>query len=79
MVLGKIAFDAGVALYKRRHWLVEKGRRVKFAHGAMYRFAGAPFLLCTYHPSQQNTFTGRLTQAMLRGVFRRAREELDRS
>jgi uracil-DNA glycosylase len=47
-----------------------------FAHGA--RATGGPYvLLGTYHPSQQNTFTGRLTPAMLEAVLRRARAEAD--
>jgi uracil-DNA glycosylase len=37
-----------------------------------------PLILCSYHPSQQNTFTGRLTDAMLLGVFRRARKIIAR-
>jgi uracil-DNA glycosylase family 4 len=47
----------------------------KFGHGAQWRPTGdAPTLLGSYHVSQQNTFTGRLTPAMLDGVLLRARE-----
>jgi uracil-DNA glycosylase family 4 len=76
LVLGKIGFDAALNYYKRRQWLDPLAPRPTFAHGALYRFPAAPFLLCTYHPSQQNTFTGRLTQPMLRAVFATARKEL---
>ncbi len=44
----------------------------RFSHGARYRI-GEDWLLATYHPSQQNTFTGVLTAPMLRTVLRRAR------
>jgi uracil-DNA glycosylase len=82
LALGKIAFDAAIALYKRRAWLpviappVPRTPRPAFAHGALFHFPAAPFLLATYHPSQQNTFTGKLTQPMLRAVFQTARQEL---
>ena len=46
----------------------------RFAHGADYLIGGYR-LLASYHPSQQNTFTGKLTPAMLREVLRRAVEE----
>ena len=48
--------------------------RPRFAHGARFRI-GEDALLATYHPSQQNTFTGVLTQGMLRAVLRRAMRE----
>jgi uracil-DNA glycosylase len=79
LVLGKIAFDAAIALYKRRGWLKPGDPRIPFGHGVLQRFSSGPFLLCAYHPSQQNTFTGKLTQDMLKAIFRRARAELDQS
>jgi uracil-DNA glycosylase family 4 len=76
LALGKIGFDAALALYKRRGWLPAKSKRPQFAHGALYEFENAPFLIGTYHPSQQNTFTGKLTQSMLQKIFRTARSLL---
>lgn len=72
IALGKIGFDAAVRFYLDRGWIANK-RGLNFAHGALYTFESAPFILCTYHPSQQNTFTGRLTMEMLVEVFRRGR------
>ncbi|HEX9149903.1 MAG TPA: uracil-DNA glycosylase, partial [Thermoanaerobaculia bacterium] len=46
----------------------------RFAHGARYEVGGS-VLYASYHPSQQNTFTGKLTQRMLRAVLRQASRE----
>ncbi|HEX4124153.1 MAG TPA: uracil-DNA glycosylase [Tepidisphaeraceae bacterium] len=78
LALGKIAFDGCVRMFIERGW-IEKANRPVFAHGASYRAPGRPFLLACYHPSQQNTFTGKLTAPMMRQVFATARAKLDRS
>ena len=73
VALGRIAFDACLRLYRARGWLPPKAPRPAFAHGAVFHPRGAPFLIACFHPSQQNTFTGRLTPAMMRDVFESAR------
>ncbi|MET0143842.1 MAG: uracil-DNA glycosylase [Ilumatobacteraceae bacterium] len=65
--LGAFGYDAAA-----RHFGVRP--RPRFGHGVEVTLAGGPTLVCSYHPSQQNTFTGRLTEPMLDDVFRRAVE-----
>ena len=51
---------------------------MRFAHGAVHALGeGFPTVVCSYHPSRQNTNTGRLTEAMLDGVFRTVRDLLE--
>lgn len=70
--LGRIAHEAVLALGVERDWLRRKSA-FPFSHGAEHHPGpNAPALLGAYHPSQQNTFTGRLTPDMLKRVFRRA-------
>jgi uracil-DNA glycosylase family 4 len=70
--LGRIAFDACLRAYRSRGWL-PVGVRPTFAHGVAYRFPDGPSLVASFHPSQQNTFTGRLTPVMMREAFLTAR------
>ena len=66
--LGGFAWDAAARL-------LELGRpRPRFGHGVEAHAPGGRVLVGCFHPSQQNTFTGRLTPAMMDAVFERARE-----
>ena len=68
--LGRIAFDRIVKMYsvKSRGW--------KFAHGAFYKLDTGVWILCSYHPSQQNTLTGKLTVKMFDDIWMKAKELL---
>ncbi len=71
VALGKIAFDGYLAAL-RRSGIQTAGNGYRFAHGARYAMPHGVTLLCSYHPSLQNTNTGKLTRAMLLDVFRSA-------
>jgi uracil-DNA glycosylase family 4 len=71
VALGGLAFDQSLKAL-RAAGLEIPSPRPRFAHGSESRI-GAYALLGTYHPSQQNTFTGKLTRPMLERVLRRAR------
>lgn len=72
VALGKIGFDAYLNFLKRRGLL---GRRADyvFQHGAKYKMADGRWLLASYHPSNQNTQTGKLTRPMFVKIFTEAR------
>ena len=75
IALGKIAFDA----FLKAHW-DNGGARLKphpkFGHGVSVRLDGKLTLIASYHPSQQNTFTGKLTREMFHAIFDEARKVL---
>jgi uracil-DNA glycosylase family 4 len=71
--LGKIGFDAAFDAL-RQVGLTDLKPRPRFAHATEVKLSTRLTLLGTYHPSQQNTFTGKLTEAMMDAVFVRARE-----
>jgi uracil-DNA glycosylase family 4 len=74
LALGQIAWRAALAEARRRDW--HAGKLPKFAHGATAPLAGGRWLVGSYHPSQQNTFTGKLTEPMFDAAFTTARELL---
>jgi len=73
VALGRIAFDSILRIYSVRNsgW--------KFAHAAQYHFQTGEWLLCSYHPSQQNTLTGRLTIPMFDDIWQTARSLITES
>ena len=75
LCLGRIGFDAAWRLLASRGLLVRP--RPLFGHGAIYR-TGTLTIIGSYHPSRQNTNTGKLTPQMLASVFRLARREINR-
>ena len=73
VALGRIAFDAYLDILKSRG-VIRSRAEFAFGHNRQFHTAeGQPALISSYHPSQQNTSTGKLTLKMLLDVFRRAR------
>ena len=73
VALGALAFDACLKVLAQAGLELPRPRP-RFAHGAVFQI-GSHALIASYHPSQQNTFTGKLTRPMLRSVLRRAARE----
>lgn len=73
VALGRIAFDTYLRILRDRGSIDRRGPFV-FGHGAVHEMpVPLPTLISSFHPSQQNTSTGRLTEPMLRSVFEAAR------
>jgi uracil-DNA glycosylase family 4 len=78
LALGKIGWDVYLGILKRQALVVSRAAH-RFAHGAEVEFGAAGTrLFGVYHPSQQNTQTGRVTPAMYAQVLRRIRRFLER-
>lgn len=74
VALGRLAFDVAIASAGLQQPV---SRRPKFQHGAECRLQHGISLISSFHPSQQNTFTGKLTEPMFDRVFTTARELVD--
>lgn len=76
VALGRLAFDVYLGILRDQGKIARRAGFV-FAHGAEHRTGeGQPLLISSYHPSQQNTSTGKLTESMFRGIFELARKHL---
>jgi uracil-DNA glycosylase family 4 len=76
VALGKFAFDQLWRVLKARGEALPSPRS-RFSHGLEVKIRDGLFLLASFHPSQQNTFTGKLTEEMFDGVWLRARQLMD--
>jgi uracil-DNA glycosylase family 4 len=77
VALGKIAFDAYLGILRDRG-VIRSRSAFTFGHDREHHIApDSPVLISSYHPSQQNTSTGKLTADMLRAVFERSRRLIE--
>ena len=75
VALGRIGFDAYLN-YLRRRGVISSKKDYVFAHGVHYTMPNGKLLLASYHPSNQNTQTGKLTEKMFRKIFEQAKRLL---
>lgn len=66
--LGRIAYERILHIYS------EPIKGKKFTHGGFFRLGAGPWLVCSYHPSQQNTRTGKLTEEMFDGMWAKVKD-----
>ncbi len=76
VTLGQVAFRCFLRLWRESVGLPAPAK-LKFSHGGEWNLPGDVVLIASYHPSQQNTQTGKLTRPMFHSIFRRAREVIN--
>jgi uracil-DNA glycosylase len=74
--LGKVGFDTTIDSFKELEMIL-RSDKFQFGHGKEYKLNDRQILIASYHPSQQNTFTGKLTEKMFDEVFQKAKNLLD--
>ena len=79
LALGSLAWKATIGLLVEHDWLEKPKPIPKFTHGGSVKLKDGRWLIGSYHPSQQNTFTGRLTKPMLDSVFRKSKRLIKNS
>jgi uracil-DNA glycosylase family 4 len=72
VVLGRIAFGRILRIYS------EPKKDKKFAHNAIFKLEAGPWLVCSYHPSQQNTSTGKLTVEMFDAMWQQVQTLMEK-
>lgn len=76
--LGRIAFERILRIYSESPASTlshkARGNKWKFGHGATHQLGNGVWILCSYHPSQQNTLTGKLTMKMFDEIWMKARK-----
>lgn len=78
VALGRIGFEAYLA-HLRRTKVLSRTTGLSFRHAAHYQLPNGVLLLASYHPSNQNTATGKLTAEMLEAIFRSAKALIQRT
>ena len=75
LALGRLAWVETLRLAREICWLKpDDAKPPKFAHAAEFQFSNGVWMVASYHPSQQNTFTGRLTEPMFNKVLKRVKK-----
>ena len=73
LALGQLALDSYLNVLRSQGTALLK-KDFRFGHAALHRLPEGPPVLCSYHPSRQNTQTGRLSKSMMVGVLERAKD-----
>ena len=74
VALGRVAYERVLRIYNRKSPIVDQKPPPAFSHGAVYELMTDHWLLASYHPSQQNTLTGKLTVKMFDAIWKNVKE-----